>query len=104
MITLTAKKYSTNFVPLLGEYALYRDGDTCYFVIGDGETPVERLVTKKSYPVFVIPENVFNSMNRLSEKYPVNGGPYKCEELDVYDLHDIDVINDFMYETIEEDA
>lgn len=104
MVILTAKKYSTNYIPLLGEYALYKDGDICYFAIGDGETPIERLITKESYPVFVIPEKVFNSMKRLGEKYPVNGGPYKNEELDGYDLHDIDVINNFMYETVEEDT
>ena len=104
MVILTAKKYSTNCIPLLGEYALYKDGDICYFAIGDGETPIERLITKKPFSVFVIPEKVFNSMKRLGEKYPRNGGPFKCDELDGHDLHDIDVINDFLYETIEEDT
>lgn len=97
MVILTAKKYSTNSIPLSGEYALYKNGDICYFAIGDGETPIERLITKKSYSVFVIPENVFNSMKNLDEKYPPNKGPYKWEDLDGHDLQDVHIIADFQY-------
>lgn len=100
MRILTAKEYFAGQIPLAGEYALYRDKDEYYFVVGDGINTIENTVL----PVFSIPENVFNSMKRLGEKYPLYGVPYKYEDLDGYDLHDIDVIHDFMYETIEEDA
>lgn len=94
MRTLTAKEYFVGQVPLAGEYALYKDNDEHYFVVGDGINTIENIISSS----FSIPENVFDSMKRLGEKYPIDGGPYKCEELDGDDLHDIDVINDFMYE------
>lgn len=100
MRTFVAKEYFVGQVPLAWEYALYKDNDEHYFVVGDGISTIENMIS----PSFSIPENVFDSMKRLGEKYPLDGGPYKCEELDGYDLHDIDVINDFLYETIEEDT
>lgn len=100
MRTLVAKEYFVGQVPLAGEYALYKDNDEHYFVVGDGRNTIENMISSS----FSIPENVFDSVKRLGEKYPLDGGPYKCEELDGHDLHDIDVINDFMYETIEGDA
>lgn len=100
MRTLTAKEYFVGQVPLAGEYALYKENDEHYFVVGDGINTIENIKS----PSFSIPENVFDSMKRLGEKYPIDGGPYKYEELDGWDLHDIDVIHDFMYETIEEDT
>ena len=100
MHVLVAQEYLKGQTPLAGEYALYKDKDEYYFAVGDGVNTIENT----SFPVFSIPENVFNSMKRLGEKYPRNGGPFKCDELDGHDLHDIDVINDFLYETIEEDT
>ena len=99
MRTLVAKEYFVGQVPLAGEYSLYKDNDEHYFVVGDGINTIENMISSS----FSIPENVFDSMKRLGEKYPRNGGPFKCDELDGHDLHDIDVINDFLYETIEED-
>lgn len=99
MHVLVAKEYLKGQTPLAGEYALYKDKDEYYFVVGDGVNAVENT----SFPIFSIPENVFNSMKNLGEKYPPNKGHYKLEDLDEHDLHDIDAIHDFMYETIGED-
>lgn len=99
MHVLVAKEYLKGQTPLAGEYALYKDEDKCYFVVGDGVNTVENT----SFPVFSIPENVFNSMKNLGEKYSPDKCPHKWEDLDEHDLHDIGVIHDFMYETIGED-
>ena len=99
MHVLIAKEYLKGQTPLVGEHALYKDNDEHYFVIGDGVNTIENI----SFPVFSIPEKVFISMKRLGEKYSSNNRPYNYADLDGYDLHDIDVIHDFMYETVEED-
>mgnify|MGYP001547902436 CR=1 FL=1 len=99
MHVLVAKEYLKGQVPLAVEYALYMDNDEHSFVVGDGVNTVENT----SFPVFSIPEKVFNSMKRLREKYSPNNCPCNYADLDGYDLYDIDVIHDFIYETIGED-
>ena len=99
MRVLTAKEFFVGHIPLAGEYALYQDKNEYYFVIGDGIHAVE----DRALPSFSIPENVFNSMKSLGDKYPVKGCPYKQEDLDGYDMHIIGVIHDFMYEAINEE-
>ena len=93
MHVLVAKEYLKGQTPLAGEYALYKDEDKCYFVVGDGVNTIENT----SFPVFSVPENVFNSMKRLGEKYPPNKGPYRWEDLDEHDLQDVRIVADFQY-------
>lgn len=79
MHVLVAKEYLKGQTPLAGEYALYKDEDKCYFVVGDGVNTVENT----SFPILSIPENVFSSMKNLGEKYPPNKGPYKWEDWEI---------------------